>query len=73
GLAQRIAVIDDQRVLHRHPHFAPRADDLRDGRLVRVLPRYAPPPRPAHVVYLPDRRHAAKVRCFVDHVLEHLG
>ena len=49
------------------------AEDLRAGRLVRVLPRHAPPPRPAHLVYLPDRRHAAKVRCFVDYVLARLG
>jgi DNA-binding transcriptional LysR family regulator len=48
-------------------------DDLRTGRLVRVLPRYAPPPRPAHLVYLPDRRHAAKVRCFVDYAVAQLG
>ncbi|RZJ13788.1 MAG: LysR family transcriptional regulator [Rubrivivax sp.] len=49
------------------------AEDLRAGRLVRVLPRHAPPARAAQVVYLPERRHVAKVRCFVDHVLEHLG
>lgn len=49
------------------------AEDLREGRLLRVLPRHAPPPRPAHLVYLPDRRHAAKVRCFVEHVLAALG
>lgn len=49
------------------------ADDLRAGRLVRVLPRHAPPARPAHVVYLPDRRHSAKVRCFVEYVAAQLG
>jgi DNA-binding transcriptional LysR family regulator len=49
------------------------AQDLREGRLVRVLPRHAPPPRAAQLVYLPDRRHSAKVRCFVDHVLQQLG
>jgi DNA-binding transcriptional LysR family regulator len=41
-------------------------DDLRQGKLVRVLPRYCQPDLAAYAVY-PTRRHLpAKVRSFVD-------
>ncbi|HYC05657.1 MAG TPA: LysR family transcriptional regulator [Azospirillaceae bacterium] len=43
---------------------------LRDGRLVEVLPEYAPPPRPMHVVYPHSRHLSPKVRVFVDWVAE---
>ncbi|MBA2675970.1 LysR family transcriptional regulator [Ramlibacter sp.] len=48
-------------------------EDLAAGRLVRVLSRYAPPQRPAHLLYLREQRPTAKLRHFVDHVLKHLG
>ena len=42
------------------------ADEVRAGRLVRVLPEYQPPRSPVSAVY-PSRRHlSAKVRAFVD-------
>jgi DNA-binding transcriptional LysR family regulator len=47
--------------------------DLAAGRLVRVLPRWAPPERPAFLVFPPDRRVLAKVQCFVEHVVAQLG
>jgi len=47
--------------------------DLDAGRLVRVLPRHAPPERPAHLLYLPQRRPSPKLQRFVAHVLAHLG
>jgi DNA-binding transcriptional LysR family regulator len=49
------------------------AADLARGTLVRVLPGYAPPSRPAHVVYLPDRWRSPKLQRFVEFVLKHLG
>jgi DNA-binding transcriptional LysR family regulator len=49
------------------------AADLKSGALVRVLPRHAPPPRPAHLLYLPDRRQTPKLRRFVEFALERLG
>lgn len=49
------------------------ADDLRSGRLVRVLPEHHLPTRPVHLIYLPDRRPTPKLRTFVDFVLERLG
>ena len=48
-------------------------DDLRAGRLVRVLPAFDLPTRPIHLVYLPDRRPTPKLRTFIDFVLERLG
>ena len=42
------------------------APDVRAGRLVPLLPEFAPPSIPIHAVY-PSRRHlSAKVRAFVD-------
>ncbi len=38
----------------------------RKGRLVYVLEDYEIPPVPIHVVYLPAKPHAARVRAFVD-------
>lgn len=49
------------------------ADDLRSGRLVRLLPDYDSPARPIHLIYLPDRRPTPKLRTFIDFVLERLG
>ena len=49
------------------------AADLAAKRLVRVLPKHAPPFREAHLVYLPDRHPRPKLQRFVDFVLERLG
>ena len=49
------------------------AEDLQRGLLKRVLPRHAPPPRPAHLLYRPDRRPSPKLQRFVDYVLQRLG
>jgi DNA-binding transcriptional LysR family regulator len=49
------------------------ADDLAAGRLVRVLPRFSPPARQAHVLYLPDRRPSPKLQRFVEFVLQRLA
>jgi len=47
--------------------------DLEAGRLVRVLPGHAPPPRAAHLVYPPDRFRSPKLQRFVEFVLDRLG
>jgi DNA-binding transcriptional LysR family regulator len=49
------------------------ADDLAARRLVRVLPKHAPPAREAHLLYLPDRHPRPKLQRFVEFVLEKLG
>jgi len=44
-------------------------DDIRAGRLVRLLPDFRPPASPIYAVY-PSRRHlSAKVRVFVDFLI----
>ncbi|NTB99225.1 LysR family transcriptional regulator [Agrobacterium tumefaciens] len=42
-------------------------DDLRAGRLLRLLPEYEPPPRALHMLFAPDRRMPPKVRSFLDY------
>ncbi|WP_437597861.1 LysR family transcriptional regulator [Sorangium sp. So ce590] len=46
--------------------------ELRDGRLSIVLPAFEPPPVPIHVVHAEGRRAAARVRAFVDFLVERL-
>jgi DNA-binding transcriptional LysR family regulator len=46
--------------------------ELRDGRLSIVLAAHEPPPVPIHVVYLEGRRAAARVRAFVDFLVDRL-
>ena len=43
------------------------------GALVRLLPDWELPSRAMHVVRLPDTRPSAKLRSFVDFVIERLG
>ncbi|MFT3927495.1 MAG: LysR substrate-binding domain-containing protein [Myxococcales bacterium] len=45
-------------------------EDLAAGRLVRVVPAYAPRPRVVHMVYAPDRRLPLKHRRFADFMLD---
>jgi DNA-binding transcriptional LysR family regulator len=46
--------------------------ELRDGRLVRLLPEHEPAPIPIHVVHPEGRRASARVRAFVDFAVERL-
>ncbi|MRR52137.1 MAG: LysR family transcriptional regulator [Rhodocyclaceae bacterium] len=48
-------------------------DDLRAGRLVRVLPSYDVAARAAYAVYLPAARRSARVRAMVDFLSEAFG
>jgi len=41
-------------------------EDVAAGRLVKLLPDYQSPSRPMHLVYLPDRRPATKLRAFIE-------
>jgi len=41
-------------------------DDIRAGRLVPLLEDFLPPPKPMHVLTLPDRRPTPKIRSFTD-------
>lgn len=46
------------------------ADDLRDGRLVQVLPGWTTAPRKVHALHPAGRRVSARVRVFLDHVAQ---
>lgn len=47
--------------------------DIATGRLVPLLPNYAIPSRPMHILYAPDRRMTPKLRSFIDFILEAFG
>lgn len=47
------------------------AEDLAAGRLAQVLPQYPPQTLPLYAVYASRRHLAAKLRSFVDHLVEH--
>jgi DNA-binding transcriptional LysR family regulator len=53
------------------PDFLAR-EDLRSGRLVRILPRWKPKPLPLHVVYDGHRLLPMRVRAFIDFALNFL-
>jgi DNA-binding transcriptional LysR family regulator len=46
------------------------ADDVREKRLVPVLPTWRPPPRPLHLLYARDRQATPKLQCFIDFIAE---
>ncbi|AWN50965.1 LysR family transcriptional regulator [Methylobacterium sp. 17Sr1-1] len=48
-------------------------DDLAAGRLVRVLPDWEAPSRPMHLLTMRDRRPTAKLRRFIEMMLEEFG
>ncbi|MFZ6708093.1 LysR family transcriptional regulator [Undibacterium sp. TC9W] len=48
-------------------------EDLRTGRLVKILPDYETPSRPVHLIYHPDRRQTPKLKSFIDTVVSELG
>ena len=48
-------------------------DDVRSGRLQRVLPGYALPSQPIHLVFPNSRHLPRKTRVFIDFLAEHLG
>jgi DNA-binding transcriptional LysR family regulator len=48
-------------------------DDLRAGRLVRLLSNYPPPAQALHALYPPGRHLSAKVRTFLDFLVARFG
>jgi DNA-binding transcriptional LysR family regulator len=48
-------------------------EHLRSGRLTKVLPDYATPSRPIHLLYHPDRRQTPKLESFISAVVGELG
>jgi DNA-binding transcriptional LysR family regulator len=49
------------------------ADDLAAGRLLQILPDWAPPAKPVHLLYAPDTRPTARLRGMIDFLLSHFG
>lgn len=47
--------------------------DLRDGKLVTVMPDYQPPSRPLHLLYAQDRYRLPKLRRFVEFAMKTWG
>ncbi|MFM9381740.1 LysR family transcriptional regulator [Pseudomonas sp. UV AK001] len=47
--------------------------DLRDGKLVAVMPDYQPPSRPLHLLYAQDRYRLPKLRRFVEFAMRTWG
>ena len=47
--------------------------DLKTNRLIEVLPDHAPPVRSLNLLYLRDRQMSAKLRSFIDFVVERFG
>ncbi|MOA40208.1 DNA-binding transcriptional activator GcvA [compost metagenome] len=47
--------------------------DLREGRLVKVIADFQPPSRPMHLLYAPDRYRLPKLRRFVEFVMQRWG
>jgi DNA-binding transcriptional LysR family regulator len=47
--------------------------ELANGEVQQLLPDWAPPAIPIHVVSPRERRHSAKVKAFVEHVGEEMG
>ncbi|WP_339449013.1 LysR family transcriptional regulator [Pseudomonas sp. EA_5y_Pfl2_R50] len=47
--------------------------DLRDGKLLTVVPDFQPPSRPLHLLYAPDRYRLPKLRRFVEFAMQTWG
>lgn len=48
-------------------------NEIKAGRLQRVLPGYSTPARQLHVLYLPDRQGSPKLRSFIRFMVERFG
>lgn len=48
-------------------------EDLAQERLVQILPEWAPPDRPMHLLYAPDRRPTPKLRSFIEFAVRLFG
>jgi DNA-binding transcriptional LysR family regulator len=45
-------------------------DDVKSGRLVRLLPSWKLPARPLHLIYARDRQKSPKLQTFIDFIVE---
>ena len=49
------------------------AQHLTEGTLIEILPDYAVPTRPMHIMYAQDRRMTPKLRSFIDYCVDTFG
>ena len=68
GQALRVAALHGLGIVLQ-PAFLLQAD-VQAGRLVQLFPEQSLPGRPMHAVYLPDRYHSARLRSFVEFLIE---
>jgi DNA-binding transcriptional LysR family regulator len=47
------------------------AEDIRAGRLIRLLPDISPTPKPVHLLTFPDPPLVPKIQTFVDFLTQH--
>ncbi|WP_266159904.1 LysR family transcriptional regulator [Dyella silvatica] len=71
GEALRVAAIQHAGILMQPEALI--AEDIAAGRLVHILPAWAPPASPMHLLYPPDRRPTAKLRSVIDFLLGRFG
>ena len=71
GQALRVAALGGMGIILQPEVLV--ADDLLAGRLQAVLPGYAAPALPVHVVTAPGRLRTQKLQSFVDYVVDALG
>ena len=45
------------------------ADDIREGRLIALLPDHEPPNSPLQILFPPSRAQPRRVRAFADHLI----
>lgn len=71
GQALRVAALGGMGIIMQPAVLV--ADDVQTGRLVPVLPDYAPPTLPVHLMTAPGRLRTQKLQSFVDYVVNVLG
>lgn len=71
GQALRVAALNGMGIVMQPELLL--SEDMAAGRLVRVLPGHAPPARPIHLLFAPDRRMTPKLRSFVDFMAAQFG
>ena len=48
-------------------------EDMREKRLIEILPDFAAPERPMSLLYLQERQKSPKLRSFTEFVVEQFG